>query len=93
MRTHELHSSAPVLLGESIHQTKRILVHAGDMNKINKYNVAIVSFVALGSFSYGFNSSIIGSVLGLPSFYSYFNLTTSGPRADWSTQMIGGMWI
>lgn len=56
----------------------------------NRYNIAIVLFVALGSFSYGFNSSIIASVTGLLSFYAYFNLASTGACADWSTQMIGG---
>ncbi|TKA60160.1 hypothetical protein B0A49_08494 [Cryomyces minteri] len=41
--------------------------------KANKYNFAVAFFVALGSFTYGFNSAIIGSVIGLPSFFSYFN--------------------
>ncbi|KAK5333045.1 hypothetical protein LTR98_010865 [Exophiala xenobiotica] len=40
--------------------------------KANRYNFAIAFFVALGSFTYGFNSAIIGSVIGEPSFYSYF---------------------
>ncbi|KAK4942012.1 hypothetical protein LTR10_018193 [Elasticomyces elasticus] len=40
--------------------------------KANTYNFAIAFFVALGSFTYGFNSAIIGSVIGEPSFYSYF---------------------
>ncbi|KAH6648122.1 hypothetical protein BKA67DRAFT_683474 [Truncatella angustata] len=60
------------------------------MRRINRYNFAVVLFVALGSYTYGFNSSIFASVTGLPSFYTYFGLTTSGPRADWSTQMLGG---
>ncbi|KAK2469233.1 hypothetical protein H9L39_19214 [Fusarium oxysporum f. sp. albedinis] len=61
------------------------------MKTVNQYNVAVVLFTAFGSFAYGFNSSIIASATGLPSFWSYFNLTTSGPRAAWSIQMIGGM--
>src|SRR6478752_155380 len=43
------------------------------------YNFLIIFFVALGSFTYGFNSAISGSVIGLSSFLNYFNLTTSGP--------------
>ncbi|KAH7256032.1 general substrate transporter [Fusarium tricinctum] len=61
------------------------------MQTVNQYNLAVVLFTAFGSFTYGFNSSIIASTTGLPSFWSYFNLATSGPRADWSTQMIGAM--
>lgn len=47
--------------------------------RANRYNYAVAFFVALGSFTYGFNSAIIGSVIGLPSFYSYFKfeLTSS----------------
>jgi hypothetical protein len=60
------------------------------MQTVNQYNLAVVLFTAFGSFTYGVNSSIIASTTGLPSIWSYFNLATSGPRADWSTQMIGG---
>lgn len=45
--------------------------------KANRYNFAIAFFSSLGSFTYGFNSSIIGSVIGMPSFYSYFNFVSS----------------
>jgi hypothetical protein len=41
--------------------------------KTNSYNFAIAFFVGLGSFTYGFDSAIVSSVIGLPSFYSYFN--------------------
>lgn len=55
-----------------------------------KYNFLIIFFVALGSFTYGFNSAISGSVLGLSSFLNYFDLVTSGPGASKSNQIIGG---
>ncbi|RSL53879.1 hypothetical protein CEP53_007612 [Fusarium sp. AF-6] len=54
-----------------------------------RYNFLIIFFVALGSFTYGFNSAISGSVLGLSSFLSYFDLVTSGPGANKSNQIIG----
>lgn len=54
------------------------------------YNFLIVFFVALGSFTYGFNSAISGSALGLSSFLNYFDLTTSGADASKSNQIIGG---
>ena len=41
--------------------------------RANSYNFIIAFFVGLGSFTYGFDSAIVGSVIGLPSFYSYFN--------------------
>ena len=40
--------------------------------KANRYNHLIALFVCLGSYSYGFNSGIIGGVIGQPSWYSYF---------------------
>ncbi|KAH7267975.1 hypothetical protein MRS44_011740 [Fusarium solani] len=59
--------------------------------KVNPYNLAVVLFTALGSYTYGFNSSIIASVTGLESFWSFFGLSKEGPDAAWSTQMIGAM--
>lgn len=53
----------------------------------NAYNFLIIFTVALGSFTYGFNSSIIGAVFGLPSFFEYFNLTLAGSD---SASVIGG---
>lgn len=41
--------------------------------KANRYNHVIALFVCLGSYSYGFNSGIIGGVIGQPSWYSYFS--------------------
>lgn len=61
------------------------------MKVINPYNLAIVLFTALGSYTYGFNSSIIASVTGLPSFSTYYGLVTDGSNAAWSARMIGGM--
>jgi hypothetical protein len=54
---------------------------------VSTYNILIVFTAALGSFTYGFDSAIIGSVLGLPSFFSYFNLTLNGAG---SASIIGG---
>ena len=58
------------------------------MGQGNFYNYAIILTVALGSFTYGFTSSIIGAVFGLPSFFTYFDLSLSGKR---SSDIIGGM--
>jgi MFS family permease len=41
--------------------------------RANGYNFIIAFFVGLGSFTYGFDSAIVGSVIGLPSFYLYFS--------------------
>lgn len=54
--------------------------------KANKYNFAVAFFVALGSFTYGFNSSIIGAVIGQPSFYSYFNFSAT---SNYGSSIIG----
>jgi hypothetical protein len=41
---------------------------------IGSYNFIVVFFAALGSFTYGFSSSIIGAVFGLQEFFNYFNI-------------------
>ena len=53
------------------------------------FNFVLVFFVALGSFLYGFNSSIIGTVFGLPSFYVYFDLHLTGPGASYANHILG----
>ncbi|KAH8690341.1 general substrate transporter, partial [Talaromyces proteolyticus] len=53
------------------------------------YNLTVVLFASLGSFSYGYSSSIIASVFGLPSFFSYFNLSLIGPNATKANDIIG----
>jgi hypothetical protein len=63
------------------------------MRNPNRYNNAVILFVALGSFTYGFNSSIVASFTGLPSFYSYFNLSSAGPRASYTQNMLGGEFV
>ncbi|KFZ16138.1 hypothetical protein V501_02371 [Pseudogymnoascus sp. VKM F-4519 (FW-2642)] len=55
----------------------------------NRYNFLIVFFVALGSFTYGFNAAIIGSVYGLPSFLEYFHIELTGPNSSYGTQITG----
>ncbi|EXJ74621.1 uncharacterized protein A1O5_02918 [Cladophialophora psammophila CBS 110553] len=45
--------------------------------KATRYNFAVAFYVALGSFTYGFHSAIIGSVIGMPSFYSYFDFVAT----------------
>ena len=56
---------------------------------LSTFNIALVIFVSLGSFLYGFNSSIMGTVFGLPSFYSYFNLDLDGPGAKHANDILG----
>ncbi|KAF2226140.1 general substrate transporter [Elsinoe ampelina] len=54
-----------------------------------RYNYAVIFLVALGSFTYGFNASIMGTVFGLTSFYSYFRLETTGTGAAYANSIIG----
>ncbi|KAF2742385.1 MFS transporter [Sporormia fimetaria CBS 119925] len=50
--------------------------------RINAFNVLILIFVGLGSMSYGYTASIIGTTLGQPSFISYFQLDTRSNGTD-----------
>lgn len=60
------------------------------MSRGTGYNFLIVFFVALGSFTYGYNSAIIGAVYGLPSFFKYFDIELSGPNSGYGTKITGG---
>lgn len=60
------------------------------MGHSNRYNNVVVLFVALGSFTYGFNSSIVASFTGLPSFNDYFDFTE---KVTYAENMLGGEMI
>ncbi|KAJ5671345.1 Major facilitator superfamily domain general substrate transporter [Penicillium longicatenatum] len=60
------------------------------MRGANRYNSIVVLFVSLGSFTYGFSSSIVASFLAQPFFYAYFELSLTGLRKQYTTQMVGG---
>ena len=49
--------------------------------KANRYNHIVALFVCLGSYAYGFNSGVIGAVIGLPSWYSYFGMVSGSAYA------------
>lgn len=66
------------------------VVDASHSAKANTYNFYVVFFSALGSFTYGYNSSIIGSVFGLPAFWDYFDISLTGPNAKKGNDIIGG---
>ncbi|OJJ42420.1 hypothetical protein ASPZODRAFT_76938 [Penicilliopsis zonata CBS 506.65] len=51
------------------------------------YRILVVAFVALGSMTYGYCSSIVATTLDQPSFVAYFSLDT---RPD-ATQLIGAV--
>ncbi|CCD56809.1 similar to MFS sugar transporter [Botrytis cinerea T4] len=55
----------------------------------NRYNNIIVIIVSLGSFTYGFCSSIVGSLTGLPAFYDYFDFSNTGAQAGYTSSMLG----
>lgn len=46
--------------------------------KVNPYNLSVVIFVALGTISTAYGLAIIGSTVGQPNFYTYFDLATAG---------------
>lgn len=55
----------------------------------NRYNFLIVFLVTFGSLTYGYNSAIIGAVLGLNSFFKYFGIDLYGPNAAESSRITG----
>jgi MFS family permease len=46
--------------------------------RVNPYNLSVVVFVALGTISTAYGLAIIGSTVGQPNFYTYFNLASAG---------------
>lgn len=55
----------------------------------NRYNFLIVFLVTFGSLTYGYNSAIIGAVLGLNSFFKYFGIDLHGPNPAESSRIAG----
>ena len=55
----------------------------------NSYNVLVLIFLCLGSMTYGYSASVIGSTLGQPQFISYFDLDTRSNRLDLISTMNG----
>ncbi|KAK5069876.1 hypothetical protein LTR64_007942 [Lithohypha guttulata] len=49
---------------------------------LNPYNVLVLCFLGLGSLTYGYTASIIGTTLGQPSFTAYFELDTVSNSTD-----------
>ena len=59
---------------------------------VNSYNLWLVIFVAIGTISTAYGLAIIGSTVGQPNFYTYFNLAPAGePGYDHTTNMIGAL--
>lgn len=65
--------------------------HAGIPRRaaFNAYNVLVLIFLCLGSMTYGYSASVIGSTLGQPQFISYFDLDTRPNRLDLISTMNG----
>lgn len=57
------------------------------MQTATNYNFLIVLIVTFGSLTYGYNSAIIGAVIGLPSFFEYFNIDI---KSDGGSRTTGG---
>jgi MFS family permease len=56
---------------------------------INTYNILVLIFLCLGSITYGYCASVIGSTLGQPSFIKYFQLDTRNNGTDLISTMNG----
>lgn len=54
---------------------------------VNNYNLLVVFCVTFGSLTYGYNSAIIGAVIGLPSFFDYFSIDI---KSDGGSRITGG---
>ncbi|KAL4862345.1 hypothetical protein BDV12DRAFT_190475 [Aspergillus spectabilis] len=61
--------------------------------KANRYNFLIAFFVTLGSFTYGYNSSVTAGVIGLPSFFAYLGITPSTTQGDSIIGAINGVYL
>ncbi|KAK6380278.1 uncharacterized protein PV06_05565 [Exophiala oligosperma] len=58
---------------------------------VNAYNFIIVYLVTFGSLTYGYNSAIIGAVIGLPSFFKYFNIDIKSSEGSQITGATNGL--
>lgn len=59
---------------------------------VNAYNLWVVVFVAIGTIASAYGLAIIGSTVGQPNFYAFFNLPTVGqPGYAHTTNMIGAL--
>lgn len=54
-------------------------------SSVGTYNLLAVLAAAIGSFTFGFTVNVTGPVLGMPSFYEYFDL-----NINQTTGVIGG---
>lgn len=63
-----------------------------ELRTINPYNAWVVVFVAISTIGSAYGLAIIGSTVGEPGFYSYFNLAAEGePGYAHTTNMVGAL--
>lgn len=79
----------PFRLAASTTWNGRHLIMSTKKTTANRYNFLIVFLVTFGSLTYGYNSAIIGAVLGLASFFTYFGIDLYGPNAAESSRITG----
>ncbi|KAL4773239.1 general substrate transporter [Aspergillus nidulans var. acristatus] len=60
---------------------------------VNTYNLTVVILVAIGTISTAYGLAVIGSTVGQPSFYTFFDLKpdTTDPDYKHTTNMIGAL--
>jgi MFS family permease len=59
---------------------------------VNAYNFWLVVYVAIGTISTAYGLAIIGSTIGQPNFYAYFNLAGAGePGYGHTSNMIAAL--
>ncbi|RFU24186.1 hypothetical protein B7463_g12152, partial [Scytalidium lignicola] len=58
----------------------------------NAYNLAVALFVAVGSLSYGYCTSISSAIIGQPSWYTYMDLETTGSHINSILGLLNGLY-
>jgi MFS family permease len=53
-----------------------------ERRQYNRYTVFVVSFICLGSASFGYSASVLSTGLSLPSFQKHFHLDTASNKAQ-----------
>ena len=60
--------------------------------QVNTYSFWVVTYVAIGTISTAYGLAIIGSTVGQPDFYTFFDLAAQGkPGYDYTTNIIGAL--
>lgn len=68
------------------------MVGTGDKHIVNAYNLWVVIFVVLGTLSTAYGLAVIGSTVGQPNFYAYFDLAPQGEEGyTYTTNIIGAL--